>query len=163
MSRPPVTTRTAPLLDSSAAPWPVVSRWLVALAVLTGFVAMHGFTADHDVHALAALPGGHHAPAQAGDGATAGPTVAAGMTVAGDGRGALAWRSAGSEGHGHAHDGCLVMLATSVLALVLALLLARRCGAARPALLRRVVHLSVPRAPPLRTSPGFAALGILRT
>jgi len=157
MSRPPASIRTAPLHPSGAAPWPAVSRWLVALAVLAGFVAMHGLSADHDVHALAALPSGHHAPAQAGDDPAAGPTVAAG------GQMALAWSASGSDGHGHAHDGCLVMLATSVLALVLALLLARRRGAVPPALLRRVVHLSVPRAPPLRTSPGFPALGILRT
>jgi hypothetical protein len=158
MSSRPATTRTAPPRGSGAAPWPVVSRWLVALAVLAGFVAMHGLSADHDVHALAALPGGHHAPAQPGAGAAVTPAPTA------VGAGLPAWQVPGSDGHGHAHDGCLVMLATSVLALVLALLLARRSGAPLSTpLRRRVGRLVALRAPPLRASPGFAALGILRT
>lgn len=164
MSRQLFTTRTAPSRDRDAQ-WFSAPRWLVTLAVLAGFVAMHGLSADHDVHALAGLPGGHHASALAGEG----HGVAAGLAAVDAGQGGAAVAAAilvrqapGQAGEGYVPVGCLVLLATSVLAL-LASLLARRAGVPLPALLPRVGSLPVPRVPPRRNAPGFFVLGILRT
>jgi len=130
-------------------PRPAVWRWVMVLAVLAGFVAMHGMSADHGVHVFSSHAGDHHAAAVLAD--------ATGATVA------AAWVASGGAGAGHAEDGCLLMVAASVLALVLAAIALRGAGLRLPAPPPRAGPLDARRAPPRRTAPRLFALGVLRT
>lgn len=131
-----------------------VMRWLVAVAVLVGFLAMHGLSADHDAHLLTAVSGSHHAhPAERVETAATPGTADATLPV---------WRSAGANGAAH-DDGCLLALTISVLTFILALIAARRAGTSRAVLLPRAGDLLPSRGPPRRAGPCLFALGVLRT
>ncbi len=133
-------------------------RWL-AVAVLAGFLGMHGVSSDHDTHLLAGAVGGHHAvPHQAAPaGTVAAPAVA-------DALGAVlaAWGPAGPATTAH-EDGCLLALTVSVLTAILALIAARRAGASRALLLPRAGNVLPSRGPPRGAGPSLFALGVLRT
>ncbi len=137
-------------------------RWL-AVAVLAGFLGMHGVSTDHDTHLLAAAAGGHHA-AEHGAAPTAGAPSTPAAVDALDALGAVlpAWDLAGRPLSAH-DDGCLLALTISVLTVILALLAARRARASRALLLPRAGDLLPSRGPPRRAGPSPFALGVLRT
>jgi hypothetical protein len=126
-------------------------RFLVAVLVLAGFVAMHGASAHHHGHALAGLPAGHHAT-------PAGLDPAAAVTAA-----LPRWEPPAQAGHPHADDACLLALAAGILGLVLALLASRRVRASGARLLSRARSVVPARGPPEWGGPCLVALGVSRT
>ena len=184
MTHQPSVTRTAHGRALRPAPGPALLRWVLAMAVLAGFVAMHGMSSDHGVQPLAGLSAAHHpvqAPAGTGTGtsATGGSTdisraadvkSASGAQTAAVGQlgpalvaASHVWGVSGGTTQGHIDVGCLVMLAASVLAMVLAAVLSRRTGLWISGLSRLGARLTAPRGPPRRTAAGFFMLGVLRT
>jgi hypothetical protein len=145
-------------------------RRLVSLAVLVGFVAMHGLSADHDVHLLASLSGHSHAtPAGAGTATTAPAAAAvpafaaAAVTVADAGAWLLTQARPPADGAAGGHgEGCLLALTVGVLAFVLAVLAARGRVPFRARPPSRPGSL-LSRRPPRPSAPCLFALGVLRT
>jgi hypothetical protein len=150
------------------APPPVQAlRRLVSLAVLVGFVAMHGLSADHDAHVLASMAGhSHTAPADIGA-ATAVAAVpasaAVAVAVADAGTWLLAQARSPADGAGVGHgEGCLLALTVGVLAFVLAVLADRGrfpFRARPPSCSSSLMRCG----PPRRSAPSLFALGVLRT
>jgi hypothetical protein len=138
-------------------------RRLVSLAVLVGFVAMHGLSADHDVHVLATLSGHSHAtPVDAAPAATA-PAAVAVAAVADAGTWLLAQARPPVDGAVGGHgEGCLLALTVGVLAFVLAVLVARGRVPFRARPPSRTGSLLWCR-PPRPSAPCLFALGVLRT
>ncbi len=167
MTPQPSTLRTTPRARNGTVPGPAVLRWAMILAVLAGFVAMHGLTSDHGVHTLAGSAA-HHSPVAPAvvspDAPDASVDLAGSTTVSLPSAPGLArWTGAGETGAGHADIGCMLMLSASVLALVLAAMGRRRSGLGLRMPFSRVLHVVAARWPPRRTAPGLFVLGVLRT
>lgn len=170
MTPQPSMSRTTPRTGNGPMPGPAVPRWVMALAVLAGFVAMHGLSSDHGVHTLAGSAG-HHSPASPmapADALHRASDVT--LELAGSApvdlmseAGLALWTGAGDTGGGQADVGCLLMLTASVLALVLAAMGLRRTGFRLSTSSPRAHHVLPSRGPPRRTAPGLFALGVLRT
>ena len=148
---------------------------------------MHGLSVGHEVHALTALAGSHHAVSSPH---ASGPGIAGGQAGAGEadgllgpvgqlpvGRlpvgqligvqvlaaGVLADVSTPDGGRNSHDDACLLALTVSMLTFMLALILARRGRVAHVLRLPRAADLLPTRGPPPRSGPCLFALGVLRT